>query len=184
MRHCGECRGDLRADVVETYEEDLLGVPVVLKNAVVRTVCEDCGDETYTIPDMKGLVAAVAMARCLLPVKLTGKEIKFLRKALGLSGRQFAVEMDNTPETLSRWENDANPMGGYAEKVLRQLVCGKLESLASAIDYKPSEIVGMKIAPVRADLEIPMLVLERVKFKDNESRIKESKWDTAELEAA
>ena len=69
------------------------------------------------------MVKAAAMARALLPLKLSSDDITLMRKALEMTGREFAETMDITPETLSRWERDAQGVGGYGEKLLRHNVC-------------------------------------------------------------
>ena len=172
---CGVTR-----DVVAEYQEDLLGIPVVLMKAVILEVDQETGEETYTIPDMPGLIAAVAVTRCLLPLKLSGRDVRFLRKALDMSGRELAKELDVKPETLSRWENDGQTMGGYAEKIFRQYVCAMLHKRAPAIDYDPGDIIRLEIMVVRDANNLPPLIFERVKLKSAELRTKVSQWDLVE----
>jgi DNA-binding transcriptional regulator YiaG len=62
-------------------------------------------------------VLAKAIAK--KPHRLTPGEIRFLRKYLGWSGKDFAQFMGVTPETVSRWENGAGRIGETAERFLR-----------------------------------------------------------------
>lgn len=176
--------GVMKRDVVEAYREDLIGIPVMLMNAVIREIDEETGEEFYTVPDMEGLLAAIAVTRCLVPLKLSGADVKFLRKALDMTARELAEELQVKPETLSRWENDGQTMAGYSEKVLRQYVCALLHKEAPAIDYDPGDIARMRIKPVRAADDLPILYFERVKLKSAELRTKESRWDIVEPLAA
>jgi len=51
--------------------------------------------------------------------RLEPGEIRFLRKHLGWSGKDFAKRLGVTPESVSRWENGARQMRPTAEKLLR-----------------------------------------------------------------
>lgn len=164
--------------VLDTYEENLLGIPVIIKDAVIYEV-DAAGDEIHTIPDMEKLISAAAMARALLPIKLNGSEIRFLRKALEMPARELAENMDVAPETVSRWENDGQTMGGFSEKGLRQLVCALLHKKAPAIDYDPEMIARMKIRVIR-DPNM-RLELRRITLKSDGAKSRE--WDS-DLKAA
>lgn len=101
---CMECgRGHLVEAVLPEHTEDLGGIVVNLLNALRVYRCDDCGAEETEIPDLRGLVRTVAMARALLPVQLSGKDILFMRRALDMTQRQFAEAMELTLETVSRW---------------------------------------------------------------------------------
>lgn len=101
-----------------------------------------CGEESALI---LGIIALhEAIANCLLEQEtyLTGKEIRFLRKNLGLKGKIFAklVGVDNA--TLSRWENDKSKPSARADRLIRFLYATKMkpekaEEIAS-ITYKVS----------------------------------------------
>lgn len=175
--------GAPQREILAHYEEDLLGIPVVLKNAVIREV-DAAGDETIEVPDLDGLTAAVAVARCRLPVKLAGAELRFFRKALEMTAREMAELLDVTPETLSRWENDAQAIGEAAEKAIRQAVCALLHRRAPAVDYDPAEIVRMRIMRLPPGKSIEPLVFERVKLKDAGVRTVSREWDLADPLAA
>jgi transcriptional regulator with XRE-family HTH domain len=129
------------------------------------------------IPDTNGLVAAVAITRCLLPLSLSGAEIKFVRKALEMTGREFAELMETRPETVSRWETDDQAIGGFVEKILRQKVCERLKGRAPAVDYEPAMIIDLTLLDHRKSDPLPRLVFERVLFKSYGQRHKALHWD-------
>lgn len=91
--------------VVREYNFDTLGAPfrVTLKNGVTAEVDAN-GTETVHIPDMMNLFGAIVRARVLHPRKLSGLEVKFVRRALGVKAKLVAEYLDMTPEHLSRIE--------------------------------------------------------------------------------
>lgn len=165
---------------IAEYKDELMGIPVIIKNAVVEYTDAD-GEKSYAIPDEPQLVAAVAVARSLMPKKLTGKEIRFMRKALGLTQKEFAEKMEIDPATASRWESNGQALGGFAEKVLRYLVCSTLSERAPGVDFDPKKLADLKIMIARdatkAEQEEP-LVFERVVQKIGTKR--EEVWDMRE----
>jgi putative zinc finger/helix-turn-helix YgiT family protein len=91
---------------------------VLLRDVEVRT-CPGCGEEELVIPRIEKLHRAIAEKLAEQPARLTGPEIRFLRKHLGWSGEDFAATIGVRPETVSRWENEKEPMGPTAERLLR-----------------------------------------------------------------
>lgn len=123
MVKCTHCGGtDISQSVVPAYEADGLGAPfrVVLEHAVKVGTCRKCGNVAGTyIPDMKGLLHAVVFSRALEPRKLTGPEIKFMRKAMGWKAKDLAKELGISAEYLSRCENSQKLMSLTTEKLFR-----------------------------------------------------------------
>ncbi|CAK0740033.1 HTH cro/C1-type domain-containing protein [Azospirillaceae bacterium] len=184
--NCCFCNGAMKEEIIDRHEENLLGVPVVLVRTVVRAVCQSCGEDMLSIPDTSGLIANIAVLRCLLSLKLSSAELKFMRKALEMTGREFAALMETTPETVSRWENNSQGVGGYVEKILRQKVCRLLKDQAPGVDYAPEMILDMKIVEDRnrsGEASIP-LVFEQVKFRRCGATHAERIWDVAPSKAA
>jgi DNA-binding transcriptional regulator YiaG len=54
---------------------------------------------------------------------LTGQEIRYLRKSLGKSSRDFAKLVGVTPDQVSRWELNRNRPEPSADKLIRMLAC-------------------------------------------------------------
>lgn len=156
----------VRSETLPVHEENLMGLPVVLKDAAVVET-DAAGDETVTIPDMGALVAAIAVNRCLEPRKLAGGEIRFMRKALGMTQAAFAETLDIDPATVSRWENDGQVLGGFAEKCLRHLVCDTFHAEFPYFDYDPKRISYMKIMmPARGERIEPMVFVRIRRISD------------------
>jgi DNA-binding transcriptional regulator YiaG len=175
---------------VPYHVENLLGMRIGINGGAIKIACYVCKVEVITIPDTKGLVAAAAVARVMLPTKLNGSEIKFLRKATGLSAKDFAKTISVRPETLSRWENSSEQQIGYSEeKIFRILVGDKLknephgEGHALAIDYDHMTIIKMIINPIRPSGNSPLLKFERVNMKVENKKPQEL-WDESRPKVA
>lgn len=180
MQTCAKCRGGNFDEFIKVQHlEDLGGIVVRLLGAVIVFRCPECGFSQIAIPDMQGLVKAAAMARALNPARMSGKEIRFMRRALDITQKKFAEQMEMDVATISRWENDCQGAGGFTEKTLRQNVCALL-SRETGLPYDPANIVMMKLLP-RTDGKKPLapLVMERVKvIRENRSPFRG--WTPAE----
>jgi DNA-binding transcriptional regulator YiaG len=107
--------------VLPRYEEKGLGLPypVVLINAAEEHSDAAGNVLGVSVPDLEGLAAAVAVARAFLPVEMTGAEVRFMRKVIGMSAKDFAEALKLDPASLSRWENNKQTLGGWAESQVR-----------------------------------------------------------------
>lgn len=149
MNACPVCGGALRPEPLPRYQLDLGGISVALIESVFRERCDGCGENRVVIPDMEGLIAAAAIGRVMLPFKLSGLEVRFLRKAMEMTARKLATQMEVREETVSRWENGKEPIGPSSEKLLRLIVGEELHENAPAVDYDQHSIVNMRLQPVR-----------------------------------
>lgn len=184
MQTCGNCGSTrVKESVLPEYETDLGGVRVRLINSVIREVCEDCNEGTIEIPDLDALCKTAAMTLAMVPIRLTGKAVRFMRLALDLTGREFAEAMDLTPETVSRWENGGRGVGGSSEKLLRHNICALLHHQVPAFDYDPADITRMKILNAPEDFELPPLEFRRVVVKEPNHQAEEA-WDRLTLPLA
>ena len=115
---CLACNGDMKESrASQPYMGDEL--PNVMMNGVIVRTCSSCGEEEIGIPQIATLHKLIAYNLAESEYQLTPGEIRFLRKYLGWSGKDFARHFDVTPETVSRWENGVNVMGSTSEKLLR-----------------------------------------------------------------
>ena len=154
--------------IIEAYDATaLIGLKVIVRHAAIETGCGE--DATIELPKLDELMATVAVTRCLMPERLRGWEVKAMRKIMRMTLADMAQKLDEKTaiETVSRWENDAQPMGGYAEKVLRLLVCDTLSEKAPGVSYSDGMISRLKqIDPwrVRPDYELPPIEVGLVKI--------------------
>jgi len=145
--------GDVKLRRLIKYEASgLLGTPfpVVLHDAVDEKYCGNCGEVLgHIVPDPKSLIAVVAVLRAANPQKLTGKEIRFLRKSLARKAKDFAGDISLSAEQLSRFENDKQPASEVYEKLVRLTVClGHLDhTVRLGVDHRT--FLTMRICSVR-----------------------------------
>jgi transcriptional regulator with XRE-family HTH domain len=148
----------------------LLGVQhVTLDDGVLSEECERCKKARLFIPDIPGLIAAVAITRVKLPFKLNHREIKFIRKAIGATGKEIAEYLSVAPETVSRWENEKMPMSEQDEKLFRLVTIGLLRGKAEAVDPEMAAVAKMNIQSAfepTALADQMHFVRVRVKLKD------------------
>lgn len=147
--NCPTCASTMKVNR-ENYNYSACGLPhVTLKNVEVRR-CAECGEDEVVIPKIDQLHQVIAMAVITKRSRLTATEVKFLRKYLGWSGVDFAQHMGVAPETVSRWENEREPIGGIADRLLRLMVATR----APARDYSLDTLVELEdeAAPTRLKL--------------------------------
>jgi transcriptional regulator with XRE-family HTH domain len=108
--------------ILPEYIPDNLGTPfkVILRDSVRQIVDEDTGKvEKTVIPNPRGLLQTIAITRLVWPRKLSGADIKFVRKALKIRANELAGMIEVSPEHLSRCEAGERVLSPGIEKCLR-----------------------------------------------------------------
>lgn len=151
---------------------DLVGLNVVVSQAA-HEVVDEAGDVSVEVDDLLTLAAAAAVTRCLMPMRLRGTELRNIRKIAGFTAVGLAEEMGEktSPETVSRWENEKQPMGGYAEKVFRLVICERLRERAPGVGYRDGMIAALRqIDPwrVEPDYVVPTIMMQRVRVRNDQ----------------
>jgi DNA-binding transcriptional regulator YiaG len=158
----------------------LVGLRTLVTNAAIERIEND--EIAVELPKLDELLAAAAIARCLLPVKLRGQEIKAIRHILGMTLAELAQRLDEKTalETLSRWESESQPIGTYAEKVLRLVTCEYLKDQAPGMAYGASMLAELQIQnPWKtndADYQVPYVELALIRFKKESSSPSIEAW--------
>ena len=99
------------------------GLPNVYLSGVKYWVCKKCRKQSAEIPAVERLLNLLARDIVRSDAPLTGREIRFLRKRLGLPSSKFAEFTGVSIEQVSRWENGHNPPGPPADKLIRMMYC-------------------------------------------------------------
>jgi DNA-binding transcriptional regulator YiaG len=163
-----------------------VGLRTMVDNAAIERLEAD-GETRVELPEMTQLLATAAVVRCLMPARLRGREIRAMRKIMDLTLVDLAKKLDGrtAPETISRWESEAQPMGGYVEKVFRLVVCTALKADAPGVDYHDGMIANLvQVDPWRTDpdFEVPYVKLVLGPLKEKSRVI--TAWTEAPLMAA
>jgi putative zinc finger/helix-turn-helix YgiT family protein len=112
---------------IEKRTEDYLYKESGLDNLILGGItvykCEDCNEIMPEIPRIEDLHKVIALRIIGTNEPLTGKEIRFLRKDMGLSSVELAKQFGVSKVTVSRWENDAEKIGPANDKLIRLRYC-------------------------------------------------------------
>ena len=150
-KHTATDTPHVESRLVHEYNADLLGAPfkIVLLDSVTEEFCSDTGKKLKTIiPDMNGLLRKAAFYRAIMPRKLVGDEIKFLRNAISYKAKQMADALEMTPEHYSRVENGTKRLMPDTEKLLRVIAITKMfedNPVSCAVLKKMSRLLNLKI---------------------------------------
>ena len=176
---CEKCGTELIAGGPQKeYETRLLdSMQTKLLNCVLEMHCPEHPEVSFvSIPDLPGLVTAAAVARAMLPRKLSGADIRFMRKALKWPSKKLADKLQVTPEAVSRWENGKSVIEPSSEKLLRMVVGFNLSEQASGVDFAPEQIAAMRIESMH-DPEKPLIMeFFRTEIKLERNKPREKKW--------
>jgi len=120
---CGVC-GEAMETRRENYKYDGSGLDNVTLAGIEVRHCPKCGNRVALIPEIDGLHKVIAMSLVEKPSRLLPKEIRFLRKWLGLSSQDMAQKIGVDRSTWSKYESvkDSQPMGRQTERLLRLMV--------------------------------------------------------------
>ena len=127
-----------------------------LDNVIIEGIgvtIDDAGEECVTIPNIRGLHRAIALAILRKPSSMSGKELRFLRSEIGLTQAQLADIVHKEALTVSRWERAEQPVEPNAEAVIRLYVAKKLDlDTGAAIDEIAGRCIPAATAgPLRID---------------------------------
>jgi transcriptional regulator with XRE-family HTH domain len=84
---------------------------------------------------MKTLVVATIAK----PYRLTGEEVRFLRKYLRKTAAEMAQLLHVDKTTVSKWENEDDPIGEQSDRLLRVIAV----ALGDGLKEKIEEVIAM-----------------------------------------
>ncbi|MHB9074147.1 MAG: type II TA system antitoxin MqsA family protein [Desulfobaccales bacterium] len=79
----------------------------------------DCGENFAFIPCVQELHNLIAEILLKKENQLSGREIRFLRKHIGMKSKDFAHELGVKPVTVSRWESGDYPPSESFDRFIR-----------------------------------------------------------------
>jgi putative transcriptional regulator len=142
---------------------------VFLRNVDVE-LCQARGTETLAVRNVKKVHSMIALGIALQPARLSGAEVKFLRKASRMSLSETANRLGIADATFSRWES-GRPLGEQVEKLFRiehiARTSSELPSFINPVDLV-NEIAMAKLVDCRDfAIVINMEELERLPQYEN-----------------
>jgi DNA-binding transcriptional regulator YiaG len=132
-RECSNC-GAAAKVARGTYRFTESGLKNVYLAGLEVIRCPKCKNVDPMIPNMRGLLQFLALAVVEKPWRLSGEEIRYLRKYLRMTGEQFASHLGVDKTTLSKWENDRDPVGEPSDRLIRAVTLTMGEGLKASIE--------------------------------------------------
>jgi putative zinc finger/helix-turn-helix YgiT family protein len=152
-RNCRACgKGELMS-FRERVRYVASGLPNVWLDGIEVRRCSVCKEQVEVIPSVEKLHRAIGLVVVKKPARLTGAEVRFLRKLLGYSGADFARHIGVDPTVVSKWENDQQPIGEQSDRLLRMMVVHGHPLEAYPLD-KLAEIDPKSHEPAHVDLRV------------------------------
>ena len=101
---------------------------------VPEYICDACGERFTTSEDLGSFDDAVALA--VADARITTPDaVRYLRKALGMTGQELADLLGVRKESISRWENGKREIDLATFALLRQLVVERRAKERPLVDF-------------------------------------------------
>jgi putative zinc finger/helix-turn-helix YgiT family protein len=133
IEKCSNCGADAKV-VRGSYEFPESGLTGIVIQGIEVLRCKKCKNQEPIIPQMNGLMTGLALAVILKPYRLTGEDVRFLRKHLHMTGEEFSQLLHVDKTTLSKWENDDDPVGQHSDRLIRVVALGLGEGLKEHLE--------------------------------------------------
>lgn len=151
---CTNCGADARV-VRGSYDFAESGLKRVRLQGIELIVCDHCGTVDPIIPRVNDLMRLLAVAVIAKPYRLTGDEIRFLRKYLRMTGDEFGRLLHINRTNLSKWENDEDRVGAQSDRLVRTIALGLGEGLKGKLEELIRKFPEIQDEPaaVRIDMD-------------------------------
>jgi putative zinc finger/helix-turn-helix YgiT family protein len=119
MDTCWSCEKPLKVIKGKPYHYTESGLKNIILHGINQYECTACGEKAAEIPRVEDLHFVISKILVCKKTLLSGCEIRFLRKEMGLKSNVMAKILSVDPSTLSRWENAKGPVDESSDKLLR-----------------------------------------------------------------
>lgn len=157
--NCETCNQPMKAGK-ENYRYTECGLDTVTLINVNVWRCAACGNYEVAIPAMERLHRFIARSLATKNDRLTGREFRFIRKAIGHSGEDIASFLGATPSQIAAWEDGTRAIPLETELKLRR----------ELLSEGPVNNYPRKMPKVKSSTARPMSL---------DLRVKGAGWDTA-----
>jgi YgiT-type zinc finger domain-containing protein len=121
---CSNCGSEARV-VRGDYEFKETGLRDVILLDIELVKCDKCGNVDAILFRVDDLMNLIAIAILQKPYRLQGEELRFLRKHVELTQEEFAKLLHVDKTTLSKWENNEDPIGVQSDLWARTVVMSR-----------------------------------------------------------
>ena len=116
---CPECGTELVLRKNQKYRYAESGLDNVYLTALNVRRCPNCKTSIPEIPNLRNVHLCIALWLVEKPLPLSGKEIRFLRKSLGIKSKEFAKKLGYTSQAFSRIEKGKSDIGKQGDRLIR-----------------------------------------------------------------
>jgi len=117
----------------------------------------NCGEKFAIIPCLEELHKLIAMIILKKEDQLSGREIRFLRKHMGLKAKDFAKQIGVMNVTVSRWEREETIPPQPIDRLIRFFYATEMKLMDFASTIKRikfrKHIRGQKESPINLPIE-------------------------------
>ena len=151
---CANCGAPARI-VRGSYDFPESGLKRLRLRGIETIVCDECGGVDPIIPRVNDLMRMLAVAVIAKPYRLTGDEIRFLRKYLRMTGDEFGRLLHVHRTNLSKWENDEDTVGPQSDRLIRTIALSLGEGLKGKLEELIRKFPDIQDEPaaVRIDMD-------------------------------
>lgn len=147
VEKCRQCGRRMRRTMLDRYQYKESGLPNVYLYRIVVYECK-CGEQVLELPKLVTLHSLIVSKLLMKPARLSGEELRFIRKFAGLRAVDVARMVSVDPVTVSNWERGANQIGEISDKLIRLSVALKL----AEFHKKQAKAAHQKVADAYLDL--------------------------------
>lgn len=125
--------------IISSFRADKIRAPftVNLIESVEELFNVKNAQNEHHIPDLQDLLYSIVLYRVLDSIIMTGSDVKFLRKSLGLRAFEVSKMLSISREHYSRCENDNVPMSNSLETLIRVFILSKISAkLGVRMNYR------------------------------------------------
>ena len=116
---CPECGSELVLRKNQKYKYAESGLDNVYLTGLNVRRCPNCKTRIPEIPNIRDVHLCIALWLVEKPTPLSGKEIRFLRKSLGIKSKEFAKKLGYTSQAISRIEKGKSDIGKQGDRLIR-----------------------------------------------------------------
>ena len=133
------------------------GLDNVVLTGVTLYKCA-CGETMPELKNVERVHRAVADGLAKKDSRLHGREVRFLRKEIGMTAKELAGLLSVSPVTVSRWESGKKKVGGVSDKLIRMLYVQTMQERSHKVCAGVvSDIKSIKPKESRTSLKIDLL---------------------------